>query len=194
VIFETSPSLHNGFYHLCVWLLCIAHISIGMASWLTTWLASTCCCGRLAMSGDDEHEDEQNCDRAHSFAGDHEQCAAAAASMLSVVVLSSSEMAGDSVAWRWTYRHLMEQTSQHDADRTEVIFVCAASTVAPSFTPDEWIAEVLRKMPSCRLQPRLVTYAPTAGGGAIEGFRAGAAHAKGGCILLMQSDILLPTG
>ena len=185
VIFESSPSLHNGFYQVNVWLLCIGHCFIGMVSWLSALLAPSCC-GRLASSGDgDDGEEEYEQSNRNDYS----------ASMLSVVVVPSAERARESVAaWRCVYRQLMEQTSQHDADRTEVIFVCDASTVPPSYSPDEWVADVLHKMPSCRLQPRLVTYEPTIGGGAIEGFRAGAAHAKGGCVLLIPSDVLLPAG
>jgi hypothetical protein len=191
IIFESSPSLHNGFYQLCVWVLCITHCFIALGGWLVASMRT--CCGRASLV---HSEDSGGVPGGGNGHGNDSSL-----SVLSVIVVPAS---GESVPWRSVYRHLMEQTSEHD--RTEIIFVCAASAQPAASDSGEWAADLLHRMPkpSCRLQPQLVTYEPGPaaafrsssddGVDEIEAFRAGAAHATGGCVLLVPSDALLPAG
>ncbi len=175
VIFECSPSLHNGFYKLCVWLLCGARCFICFGTWLAASLSR---CGSASSTG--VHAEAQS--RAAAGAGNDNT-----SPVLSVVVVPAP---GELLPWRVVWRRLIEQTSEHD--HTEFIFVGTSNL-------DAWAGDALDRMPRYLLQPHFVTYEPlvTQCGNEIdevEAFRAGAAHAKGGYILFVPSDVLLPAG
>ena len=162
VIFETSPSLHNGFYQLCVWLLCAAHCCACLGSWLCALGAR--CCGRSERPAP------------------HDAPAGGAERAMVSVVVAPASMEGP-VPWRSTYRHLLEQTSQHD--RTELIFVCPDTGAAS--------AEGWGCMPRCRIVPHWVQFQATDADSAVtDAFRAGAAAAHGACVVFVTSDVLLP--
>jgi hypothetical protein len=176
VIFECSPSLHNGFYHLCVWILCGARCFVCLGTWLAASLKSKC---RSASSTGTQVEAEAQAAETRNENS---------SPVLSVVVVPAP---GELLPWRVVCRRLIDQTSEHD--RTELIFVG---------TPDlgAWTAEELHSMPRCPMQQRFVMYEPLATKqrgneiDEVEAFRAGAVHAKGSCILFAPSDVLLPAG
>lgn len=173
IIFECSPSLHNGFYRLCIWLLCGARGLICFGSWLAALLQSRCGSASLIRT----EAEAQTAPREFDNSG---------SPVLSVVVVPAP---GESVPWRVICRRLMEQTSEHD--RTELLFVSTRNLGA-------WAGHMSHRMPRWRLQPRFITYEPkdTSQHGneidELEAFRAGAAHAQGGFILFVPSDVILP--